>query len=529
VPPYRRVLSLAAALLAALLFALDPSGAAAKPGLKLKAKGARAGGKKAAGIVLVDPSTGEVAAGAAPGKRSVRLDPASGVYMAVATSVVPTGKRAAARGGASGAFQWLEGGKEKLAIEIAELPDLVPSAAEARPASRHVPRGAVVTPGQIAAMGEVPLFITPLARTFHLEDILLTALFNRTQEKCGLRWVDRGRTFLEARQRELELQKLGLLDPTLPPIADALLEPDVVVEGEFELSDDGRDFSGELRLRDVLSGETLTSIAVEGRARRFWNGLGAALEQFACDICGEGDVPPTGPGVSVQIVGLPAGIDWQIVDALPPPGAPPRIDCPGTCEYDSPNDTLGISSLRVFPGVDPRTNDAPFDIVSMDGCVGTTALPATNGSCSLDSQSEEHHTVVVTLRYRPVLAVTYAGSSGAAPTINVNPLPGFPSDGAGFSCRPFDTTPHTCARHYPPAAPVLLRTFSHDGGAFDSELVSWDGPCAGQGIGPGMNDCNLVTLDVDTCITATWRKTPGALGDAVALPGQPCPTGAQTQ
>jgi hypothetical protein len=98
------------------------------------------------------------------------------------------------------------------------------------------------------------------------EGPLLTLFFNRTQARCRLRWVERGRPFLEQRLRELELQRQGALDPATL-ITDALLDPTVRLEGEFE--SDGRSVSGELRLVDIATGRVIVRRQFRGRSRKF--------------------------------------------------------------------------------------------------------------------------------------------------------------------------------------------------------------------------------------------------------------------
>src|SRR4029077_1676649 len=118
----------------------------------------------------------------------------------------------------------------------------------------------------------------------------------------------------------------------------------------------------------------------------------------------------------------------------------------------------GIIRLKTTPGEDPRTNDFPFDIVSMTGCKGTSVLPATDAVCALDGDERK---VVVTLRYRPIVAVTFAGESQVLsnPSISGFPGPGSVTGGVGFTCNWLSPAPTTtCAGHYSVGDPIVIRT-----------------------------------------------------------------------
>ncbi len=73
-------------------------------------------------------------------------------------------------------------------------------------------------------------------------------------------WVERGDTFLRARQHELDLQQQGATDPATS-ITDALIPPDLVVEGTLE--SDGSHVTGELRIVDANTGEVIARIPVD--------------------------------------------------------------------------------------------------------------------------------------------------------------------------------------------------------------------------------------------------------------------------
>jgi hypothetical protein len=242
---------------------------------------------------------------------------------------------------------------------------------------------------------------------------------------------------------------------------------------------------------------------------------------------------PDGTRLDVEIVGLPQGIAWSIQeDPGLTGGGPQRISCPPTCSYQSPSGPHGIIRLLTYPVEDPRTGDFPFDILSMTGCKGTSVLPAADGLCALNGDESK---VVVTLRYRPILAVGFAGTAaGGLPNVSGSATTG---DGVGFGCGgAAGLLTRNCARHYQPGASVFLQAYSDEPGnplaRRPSDLVSWDGPCAGQGIGSGSNRCEFTLGTTDTCITATWRKSPtyphNPPTDGYAVSGPPCPTGAVT-
>ena len=228
------------------------------------------------------------------------------------------------------------------------------------------------------------------------------------------------------------------------------------------------------------------------------------------------------PRVDVEIQGLVGNAGWQIVDA---DGTPPRIACPPTCSYVGTATGHGISRLRVFPADDPRTHDPPYDVASFTGCVGTTGLPAPGPSCFINGSTSAH--VVVNLRYRPIVAVSMAGEAGQAPTVSGNPVDPFVGEAIGFACNGNQLLTQTCARHFPPGQGVGLGTASDNppDSRFPIQLVSWDGPCAGQGIGPGGNQCTFVHGDADACITTTFRQPDGFGTTPRPFVGPTCPTG----
>jgi hypothetical protein len=505
--PRSATLAVAAALLS-LALASTPA-AAARTGVTVKLKRAGSLGKAASAVLVVDAGTTEVVAGGALRSRPVaRLTPPAGVFMAVAAVARTKG---GPRVGVSDPFAFADGGRVTLELKLA------PEA----PAGAHAalaPAPGAVGANDVATMNDVTITDGKTGASLSLAAPYLTVLFNLTQEKCKLRWVERSTTFLQARERELQLQREGRLDPSTP-IVDDPLSPTVHVEGELVATK--RQVMGELRLVDDETSEVLVRYTVNGKYKKLEQLIISTAAGFADLICAD---EPTPPGLTVEIRGLPTGIKWSIVDQYPPPEGP-RIDCPGKCFYPAPDGHHGIISLKSIPVEDPRTGDFPFDIESITGCKGTSALPASNGGlCYLNGDESK---VVVNLRYRPILAVTFAGEAGTNPVVTGNPTTGYSTDGTGFACYASSPTTQTCARHYSVGGPIDLQTASYDGDAYDTELVSWDGPCAGKGIGPGTNKCTLSIVD-DTCITATFRKHMGTLGTAHAISGPACPTGAMT-
>jgi len=228
------------------------------------------------------------------------------------------------------------------------------------------------------------------------------------------------------------------------------------------------------------------------------------------------------PRVDVEVHTLVGSAGWKIVDAN---GQPPRVSCPPTCSYTGGPNGHGISQLRVFPVDDPRANDPPYDVVAIDGCKGTTGLPAPGPSCFLDGTTSAH--IVVTLQYRPIIAVTMAGEAGQPPSVTGNPVAPLVGQAVGFACYGSQLQTQSCARHFPPGQGVELDTASDHppDSRFPIELVSWDGPCAGQGIGPGGNQCTFTLGTTDTCITTTFRQPDGFVTTPQPYSGPTCPTG----
>ena len=124
----------------------------------------------------------------------------------------------------------------------------------------------------------------------------------------------------------------------------------------------------------------------------------------------------------------------------------------------------------------------------------------------------------------PIVAVTAGTVAGFLPTVSVAPprrrLP---------AAAP---APDAKLRPAPPPGASSSRRTHITTARRPSDLASWDGPCAGQGVGPGSNRCEFTLGSTDTCITATWRKSTtyphNPPTDGFSVSGPACPTGALT-
>lgn len=187
-----------------------------------------------------------------------------------------------------------------------------------------------------------------------------------------------------------------------------------------------------------------------------------------------------------------------------------RISCPPDCTHSNPGPSVSISSLRVDVQPDPVTRDPGWDIVSLEGCGGTSTLPATSVICYVTAAGDVR--VRVVLRYRPILSVTFTG------TINV-PLSGLnvTSSGAGpgFSCDGTSPQPHRCAQHYTPNETVHLTAST---GGSHAQFLGMSAPCGGE------TTCDF-TLVADTCITVTYTHVQPEGFPTATLDGPGCVTG----
>jgi hypothetical protein len=181
----------------------------------------------------------------------------------------------------------------------------------------------------------------------------------------------------------------------------------------------------------------------------------------------------------------------------------------------------------VMPSIDPRTEDPPWSIVAMSACTFTSSLPSAAPRCTPPTSG--HVVVEVDLVYRPIVAVTFTGVSGASAGGYAQgySVPPYVGSNDGIGCYANGSPTKDCARHLDPGGGWLLRTTSfNDGGAtpLNRELVSWDGPCSGQGLGVGENQCTFTVPTGDVCVTLDFTE-PDTSEQATTLTGNTCPTG----
>jgi hypothetical protein len=216
---------------------------------RIKVKLTQAGrGKAGASVLLVDASTTQVVDAAA--LRSPfrgKLSAVPGTYHLVAD--------VARLDGVVGALGPLfaVGDERKLRAKLA----LAPVTPSVRILVMAAPQTGTSS-GAVATMGDVIIMVPSGGQTF--DSPFLTVLFNRTQDICGLVWVDTRQFVIEQLDRELDLMAQGRLDPSTP-VFNRRIPPTARVEGSF--LDNGRTVSGELSLIDVASGRIL--------ARRSWS------------------------------------------------------------------------------------------------------------------------------------------------------------------------------------------------------------------------------------------------------------------
>lgn len=230
--------------------------------VRLTKRGSGPRAKTVGTMQIVDGSTGEILVDTRVGANGqVTLRPGAIVGFAVASVVRPR----ATREGVSDVFRFDPATRKMVVVPLHVVAPAIPSPAVI---GLHAPddRG-------VATMGSVTL--TEGGRAVLLGDALLTPLFNGTTD--FLRWVDTSPQFLAARRRELALQDAGKTDPSTR-IVDTPLAPDVRIEGE--LASDGGRVTGEIRLVDPDSGETLARVPVDAPAGD-WSAL---LEALAGEI-----------------------------------------------------------------------------------------------------------------------------------------------------------------------------------------------------------------------------------------------------
>ena len=244
--------------------------------------------------------------------------------------------------------------------------------------------------------------------------------------------------------------------------------------------------------------------------------LAASAHAATINVVIEGDNPPI-----------------TVVDAFPPVGGP-RIQCPPSCVYSNDGPNTDLLDLRVEQELDPRTNNRPYDIVSLDGCVGGgSALPNTTATCRVPQ--EGNATITVATRYRPVLAVTYGGTMGAPVgffTVTGSPGPDYMGAGSGFACpatlpeNPTDADIQfrsvSCARHLSVDQPVFVLAPDNPPLA---EFVSASAPCSPVAVNGGAGQRCDFTLTGDTCISVLYLHSRPPTFPEVEVTGPACPTG----
>jgi len=239
---------------------------------------------------------------------------------------------------------------------------------------------------------------------------------------------------------------------------------------------------------------------------------------------------PGGPNASlnVTIAGGPPGAGWKIEERFPPAGTP-RISCPPTCSYQAPTPTLDVGDLIVVPVNDQRTQNPPWNVISMDQCVGTSSLPSVAPICTPPTSG--HVNVTVTLQYRPIVAITFGGTTGD-PGLGYAQAYGLAfgsvpvGNSYGLSCYSDSSPVEDCAEHLDAGTGWQIRTVSYQLPGYDVpyELESWTAPCSG-GIGPGENLCTFAIPTTDTCVTLDFDNPPAKGLPSHVITGNACPTG----
>jgi hypothetical protein len=214
-------------------------------------------------------------------------------------------------------------------------------------------------------------------------------------------------------------------------------------------------------------------------------------------------------------VQLPAAGDVYVFEQYPPAEGP-RISCPPDCSHSQPGTSVGIDRIRVDVKEDPVTKDPGWDIVSIDGCKGTSALPATTGLCYLNGVTGDVH-VQIGLRYRPILSLTFTGA------INV-PLaglyasggagPGYQGEGTSIACNAVSPLLDVCSQHFTWNQPIRVIAPS---GSY-SQFVTMSEPCGGE------STCDFTIL-ADTCINIEYQPGLPEGFPTATLDGPGCATG----
>jgi hypothetical protein len=205
--------------------------------------------KTGTGAWVADASTGEVFAAARIGQGGrVTLRPPAGVEMVVATAE----RKGVVRLAISAPFHF-DGTKTTKAKMRLVTEDLVARVdAQALSGALEGTGG-----GSIGTMGPIVLSL-PNGLSGNVAGPIFTPLFNDTTGT--VRWVDTSQAVLQWRQRELDLQRNGQLDPSTP-IRDTPLAPGFVVEGELSLNGDR--VQGEIRIVDPTTGEEIGRLTID--------------------------------------------------------------------------------------------------------------------------------------------------------------------------------------------------------------------------------------------------------------------------
>ena len=228
--------------------------------------------RAATGVTAIDASTGEVGAAAHILSRRARFHLAvgQGVYHVAASVVSPHGDSA---GGLSPLVAVTTGPAHTTVAVSSPVPVL---------SLANVPSATALPSGAVATMGDVTLQNPEAGGPSSLSGPLFTPLFNRTSDRCKLRWVDTTKQFLDAHATEVDLQREGRLDPSTP-VRDALIVPTVRVEGSF--ANDGERITGELRLVDIASGQVILSRHLTGPTPELRRLIVRWGDEFADAMC----------------------------------------------------------------------------------------------------------------------------------------------------------------------------------------------------------------------------------------------------
>jgi hypothetical protein len=207
--------------------------------------------KTGTGAWVADASTGEVVAAAGIGQRGrITLRPPAGVEMLVATAE----RKGEVRLAISAPFHF--DGTKTTKVKMTLVTEAPLAQVNARLASAAL-GGTGTGGGNVGTMGTITLNIGN-GLSGNVAGPIFTPLFNDTTGT--IRWVDTSQAVQQWRQRELDLQSNGQLDPSTP-IRDNPLGPDFVVEGELSLNGDR--VQGEIRIVDPTTGQEIGRLTID--------------------------------------------------------------------------------------------------------------------------------------------------------------------------------------------------------------------------------------------------------------------------